>query len=256
MKKIKFLFAAITLISGLALTSCNKQSATMPLSSSQHRTTSASTAATADLGALHTAGLEYFIENAPFKDPAAEVNPVTLDFCSSEGYDATAIGETLDNDVVAAVVTRRDIKSLQSYFEAEGMKAENAFLSDMLTAINSATDDKSAAKALDAVAAKVSTSKELSEDSRTALLQGITVGKASVSYWYTQQNLGGESAWAIKVSAATGGTPDRAAMKFNWWKLGAQDLAGAIVGGIFGGWMGALGGGIGASVSEAIGQLM
>jgi len=251
MKRTKLTIAALACMLALSVTSCNKQEATTTKSTTTaaHHSTAMTTD---DAGALHNGGLDYYLANADMSDPRAGIVPLTIKYVTDQGGDETTVTETLANPTVSSVMNSDDgLSTLGAYFTEHHMSTESDFLASINRVISSAATPDDVAKGLDAIGTSVSASTDLTDDGKTALLGAISIGKASSSYWYTQQALGSSSPW---VEGLSGGKPE-ASLFFNWKKFFGQDIAGAWVGGLFGGPWGLLGGGVGASVAEAVSQL-
>jgi hypothetical protein len=251
MKSIKFLFAGLALVSGLAMSSCNKQNETTPVHSQK------STASTTDdIGALHNKGLDYFLEHADFEKAMEEVYPMTLEFCKGEGYDEDKIRETLDDPFVKGIIDGEKEGALEAYFREKEMKTEADFLTSMETAIKTATSGEEAVKSLELVGKKIDASEDLADESKAALLAGISVGKSSARYWFREAELGSESTWVTKTRAAIGIDAEGTTGGPDWGAVIMADIRGALTGSITGGWLGALGSGLMASGKSILDQLI
>jgi|GEM_PF-2656889 len=242
MKKLLFLFLSFLVVT-LVTVSCSKDRADYRPRTVQAGAQSASTYDY--VGVQHNQGLDYYLQQADFKDARRQVEPVTIKFGESLGYARTDIEATLHDPKVAGIVnSAAPIDALRAYFKASGLTQEARYFDQMQAALYQSSTATDAVARLNVIEQAVAADRSISTTSQTSLLQGLAVGKHSAEYWYDQSQQGKNSPWIGKTTVANGSAP---AGKIRWWIVALHDLVGGIIGGVWGG--------VVASINNIISQL-
>lgn len=186
-----------------------------------------------NIGVQHNQGLDYYLENADFRDARTQVEPLTIKYCESQGYTAEEVKATLRDPQVAAVINSdAPERAIREYFEASNKMRELEYFAQMQEALSAASPTAAVAvERLTGIEYAIAGDDELSAESKTALLQGLSVGKHSAEYWYAQSQLRSESPWIIKINEGGGEVSE---LRKPYWAIALADLAGGIMGGVGG----------------------
>ena len=162
------------------------------------------------------------------------MEPLTLKFGESLGYNHDEMAKTLADPQVSAVIhSDSPENALREQYNANGQKQELAYFNQLEAILTKASTAEEAIGNLNALEEKVASDKSLTEKSQTTLLNGLEVGKHSADYWYQESLKGEASPWAKKKAEGTGVDTSQ---RINWGVVAVHD----VIGFLEGGWPGAV----------------